>query len=221
MKNFKWIYLLTPIAVLTVLFIFKIILPLQKPWISYEGKVCDFSGCRTSEMNQKYNYWLSQAITKRNPRLCSEVEGYDNGDYRDSKEIAVYFCKARYGGGIGDEDYCLNLENTVKYKGAATQQYVCFQEMLKNISDTNTCDKFPTNTYPVNSRYECYSAVAERNKDVNICKKIPEQGYDRNFRGSRKNCLIAVGKSLNDTLVCSYLTEKWVADECIQAVKGE
>lgn len=216
--------ILSTLFIITVLIastLFFLNSQIAKPWKSFEGKVCSWGRCYTSEINQKYNYWLSRAAEERNPNLCNKVEGLDAGDYEISKEEAVYFCKARYGGRIGDINYCLKLDNSVKYQGTATQQYACFAEMLESVGEINVCDKFPTDTYPVNVRYECYSKVAERTKDPTICQKLPEQGYDRNFKGSKKNCLIAVGKELGNSEVCRYLTESWVANECKKAVEGQ
>lgn len=81
---------------------FKII----KPWKDYEGKVCNFGGCYTSETNQKYEYWKDQAIKKRKPDLCNNVEGIDGGDYFTSKEMAIMLCKLYYAIETRDIDYC-------------------------------------------------------------------------------------------------------------------
>ncbi|MFC1711620.1 hypothetical protein ACFLZ1_03485 [Patescibacteria group bacterium] len=169
-----------------------------------------------------YNRFFDFAVKTRNPGICNFIFfGQLHGDYGTSASESRYFCKARYGGRLGDIDYCLKLDNSVKYKGTASQQYICFKEMLESVSNIEICDKLPTDTYPVNARYECYSKVAEKTKDAAICQQIPEQGYDRNFRGSRKNCLIAIGRKLSSSEVCRYLTETWVVNECKKAVEAQ
>jgi len=68
----------------------------SKPWLLYEGSSYNFKGCWPSEMNKKYNYWLDQAVKQDNPILCDNVEGYDYGDYFESKEAAALRCRAEY-----------------------------------------------------------------------------------------------------------------------------
>lgn len=189
----------------------------NKPWTTTPGQTCDFSGCSESEMNKIYNYYLQQAVEKKDPSLCKNVKGIDNGDYMTTKAIAVYFCTAEYGGKIGDVSFCQQLDKDVKYPGTASQQYVCYEQIALVATNLETCDELPTDTYPVNVKYECYSQVAERSSDVLICEKIPETG-DRNFRGSRKNCLIALGKGLRDPAVCRKLTEDWISTECVTSI---
>lgn len=216
--NNKKILIFIFLAGILIIYAYKLYFSFFGPWKSFQGTVCDWGGCRTSPMNQKYNYWLAQAVEKKNPNICNNVEGIDGGDYMTPKEEAIYFCKADYGGKLGDVGYCNKLDNSVKFKGAATQQYVCFSKIADNTNSLSICDKLPVGSYPVSARYECYSNVAEKNRDVSICKMLPEQGYDINFRGSRKNCLISLGKALRDPSVCFNLTESWVATECVTAL---
>ena len=48
---------------------YTIILFPWKPWKSEEGKVCSWTGCYTSEKNQKYRYWVKQAAIKKDVTL--------------------------------------------------------------------------------------------------------------------------------------------------------
>lgn len=199
------------IAVILASILFFLNRRVVKPWKSFEGKVCDGSRCYTSEVHQKYNYWLYKAAEERNPGLCNNVEALGGGTWI-TKEETMDFCKARYGGRIGDIDYCLKLDRPFKY--------MCLEEMLENVDEINICDKFPTDLDPVNARYECYSKVAEKTRDITICQRIPEQGYNRHYRGSKENCLIAVGEKLNNSEVCQYLTGERSVGECVEKVEG-
>lgn len=81
-----------------------------KPWSRTEGTICDFGNCRISEVNQIYNYWLSEAQKKQNPNLCNNTVGFDGGDVGiSSKEYSVNQCKVEYSKKTGDVELCNSL----------------------------------------------------------------------------------------------------------------
>ena len=140
MENFKWIYLLIPLAIIIVLFSIKNILPLQiqKPWSSYEGKICDYSGCHTSEIEQQNQYWIDQAIKKKNINLCDNSLGFFVGGR--PKEQSIYLCKAAYAVGVGNLEYCRTLDKEVQYVN-------CRQEFAAKYHKPEICDEIKTPGY--------------------------------------------------------------------------
>jgi len=140
MENFKWIYLLIPLAIIIVLFSIKNILPLQiqKPWSSYEGKICDYSGCHTSEIEQQNQYWIDQAIKKKNINLCDNSLGFFVGGR--PKEQSIYLCKAAYAVGVGNLEYCRNLDKEAPYVN-------CRQQFATKYHQPEICDEIKTPNY--------------------------------------------------------------------------
>ncbi|MCJ7740901.1 hypothetical protein MUP32_06355 [Candidatus Microgenomates bacterium] len=83
------------------------------PWKSYKGIICDLNGCHTSEIQQQNEYWIDQAIIKKDVALCNNSLGF--GFQNKAKEQSVYECKSEYAVGIGDLEYCSSLDKEVQY----------------------------------------------------------------------------------------------------------
>jgi len=138
MKKFKFIYLLVPAIFIIILYFVRIILPSQKPWSSYEGKICDYSGCHTSEIEQQNQYWIDQAIKKKNINLCDNSLGFFVGGR--PKEQSIYLCKAAYAVGVGNLEYCRNLDKEAPYVN-------CRQQFATKYHQPEICDEIKTPNY--------------------------------------------------------------------------
>ena len=82
-----------------------------KPWKKYGGEVCNWTGCYTSAVNQKYDYWKSLAVERRNPSLCQRVVGYDGGDLHTDKENAIEMCIYGYAIETRDLEICRSINS--------------------------------------------------------------------------------------------------------------
>ena len=112
----------------------------EKPWSSYEGRVCDYSGCYTSEIEQQNQYWIDQAIEKKSVNLCNNSLGLDSIPLGRTKEQSIYLCKAAYAIGVGDLEYCRNLDKEVQYVG-------CIQKFAAEYHKPEICDEIKTPGY--------------------------------------------------------------------------
>jgi hypothetical protein len=112
----------------------------DKPWSSYEGRVCDYSGCYTSEIEQQNQYWIDQAIKNKNINLCNNSLGFDSVPLGRPQEQSIYLCKATYAVGVGDLEYCRNLDKEVQYVG-------CRQKFAAEYHKPEICDEIKTPGY--------------------------------------------------------------------------
>lgn len=140
-----------------------------KPWKSFEGKVCDFGGCRISEINQKYNYWKAEAIKNKKINLCNNVEGIDGGDIFMDRDGAIKQCKLEYAIEVGDVEYCKSLENEA--------QPVCLGGIAEKFSRPELfteqhCFKLETNARAFS---DCVSRLAKVRRDDSVCNLLVQK----------------------------------------------
>jgi hypothetical protein len=154
----------------------------QKPWKLYPGENCVWGKCETSEIMQKYNYWLDMAVKHNNPDLCQNVEAFLMGDVFANKDYASDQCVAYYYAKTGNFNGCLNLPK--ESENRTQQRTICLSEFADNPTNLEMCDAIPGK----NIKYVCYSNIAKKMNDVSICNKIPEN-YPHNYVGSRENCI--------------------------------
>lgn len=169
-------------------------LPGAKPWSNYPGTACTFSGCYESEKNKVYAYYLDLAVAQKDPGLCRNVKGRDHGDYSDSRELTIYFCKAEYGGRIGDLQFCNSLDTFTKYQGTRSQRDSCLTTMMNTyVEDESLCEEFPADSKYASPSH-CFAAVAYKKADIAICEEIPEVPESKAFL--RKSCIERVQEKI-------------------------
>lgn len=168
--------------------------PIVKPWLASAGQVCGWDGCHTSEVNQKYNYFLDQAVKTRHPDLCQQVVGLDGGDFFVSPETARAQCRAEYAGKTQDLEYCQQLNQP--YNSQNHHQSVCYSSAADVITEKSKCYLLPdiSQTGGKSFKNTCLTRIASLQHDPSICLEISDS-YPSNYVGSRSQCLSQAGLS--------------------------
>ena len=148
------------------------------------------------------------AIKKKNINLCDNSLGFFVGGR--PKEQSIYLCKAAYAVGVGNLEYCRNLDKEAPYVN-------CRQQFATKYHQPEICDEIKVEVGNIYDEYKkdfCYLDIAALSKDPRLCDKVSDESNRGSCYGELANIAINDG----DVELCGVIKDEDLRDYCYRDV---